>query len=366
MADVLEDFEMSRMIEATGLQADYIMEGTHLYDAPTGEVLMSDPKAAYFERPMGFYSEDLRQKYINSSVRMAGVGGGGLTLAVMLAKEGVRDFSIADVDQIDATNVGRIPLMTPEDIGKHKADFAAELITRHNPTARVRVYKEGIQAHNVDEFLGHEESDSNGLIVGFDEIELTEPRVGLVFHRAARQLGRFVIAATDVERGGMATTFDPNDLRNTFEHYTGAKPTDSEEEYLKKVKGFQLPTIPNIPKNGTIKTLIATQTNASLPTTLRSVLNATDLAMDEFEKLLTLEDKQYDDPHFYPEVHCVNPSQAEDFTTKHPRFRSTMRVLRMIGRDVIGMNPAASYSARDRAERIAYREQAAMAVNLER
>ena len=37
-----------------------------------------------------------------------------------------------------------------------------------------------------------------------------------------------------------------------------------------------------------------------LPTTLRSVLVASDLALDEFEKLLTLDDKRYENPHIYP------------------------------------------------------------------
>lgn len=345
---------MSRIIPAENLQADYVMEGTHVYDPPEGQVLMSDPRAPYYERPMGFYSEELRQRFIDSSARIAGVGGGGLTLAVMLAKEGVQDFSIADIDQVDATNVGRIPMLTPDDIGKDKVDVAADLITRHNPTATVRVYREGVQAHNVDEFLGYNH-DRSGITVGFDEIELTEPGIGLLFHRGARKMSRYVIAATDVERGGMVTTFDPNDLDHTYEHYTGAKPTDSEEAYLKKVKGFQLPTIPNIPVRGSIGTLIATQTKAPLPTTLRSVLNATDLAMDEFEKLLTLGDKRYGQPHMYPEIHSVNPSQGEDFVTKYARFRSTARLMRLVARDALGLNPPAGYTAEDRAAREAYR-----------
>lgn len=347
---------MPRTIEAEGLQATYIMEGLHVYDAPTDEVLMNDPRAEYYERPMGFYSVDLRQRFIDASARIAGVGGGGLTLAVMLAKEGVGDFSIADIDKVDATNVGRIPMLMPEDVGRDKVDVAAELIARHNPTARVRVYKDGVQAHNVHEFLGYDAGNA-GITVGFDEIDLNAPNVALTFHRAARKYGRFVVAATDVERGGLVTTFDPTDLEHTFEHYTGAKPTDSEEKYLKKVKGFQLPTIPNIPKTGTMDTLIATQTKAPLPTTLRSVLNATDLAMDEFEKLLTLRDKRYGNPHFYPHIHSVNPSAGEDFATRFARLHCAYRLVQAVGSDIIGLNPPTNYSGRDRRARDAYRQQ---------
>jgi molybdopterin/thiamine biosynthesis adenylyltransferase len=319
---------------------------------------MDDPRSPFFERPMGFYSEDLRQRYIDSSARIAGVGGGGLTLAVMLAKEGVRDFSIADIDKVDATNVGRIPMLTPDDIGRPKVEVAAELITRHNPTAQVRVYSEGVQDFNVDEFLGHD-AGNKGITVGFDEIELNEPRIGLILHRAARHAGRYVIAATDVERGGMVTTFDPNSTRYTFEHYNGASAKDSEEEFLKKVKGFQLPTIPNIPTNGSTDTLMSTTRGVSLPTTLRSVLNATDLALDEYEKLLTLGDRHYGQPHIYPNIHAVNPSRGEDFTTRFPRTRALTRIVKLLARDKLGVNPPANYSDQDREAREVYREQVA-------
>ncbi len=352
---------MPRTVEAPGLKANFIVEGTHNYDPPVGQVLMSDPRAPYFERPMGFYSEDLRRRFIDASVRIAGVGGGGFTLAVMLAKEGVRDFSIADVEQVDASNVGRIPLLAPEHIGREKSEVAAELITYHNPTARVRVYRDGIQTGNVDEFLGFDAGNS-GVTVGFDEIELKEPQIALWFHRAARRHGRYVISATDVERGGMVTTYDPTDLDHTFEHCSGARPTDSVEQYLRKVKGFQLPTIANVPKSGDIRTLLATQSDAPLPTTLRSVLNATDLAMDEFEKLLTLGDKRYGQPHCSPEVHCVNPSQGEDFVTKHPRVRCTARIAQLAVRHLLGRSPRASYGFDDRQRREEYRRQVAQSM----
>lgn len=347
---------MSRTIETPEMQASYIMEGTHVYDAPTNEVLMSDPRAPYFDRPMGFYSEELRQKFIDSSVRIAGVGGGGLTLAVMLAKEGVRDFSIADIDKVDATNVGRIPMLTYEDIGRDKVDVAAELITKHNPTAVVRAYKDGVQDYNLDEFMGLD-AGNKGITVAFDEIDLNVPEIALYFHRSARKFGRYAIAATDVDRGGMVTTFDPNS-RHTFEHYMGTKPTDTVDEYLKKVTGFQLPTIPNIPKNANYSTLKSTLDKAPLPTTLRSVLNATDLAMDEFEKLLTIEDKHYRRPHIFPDIHAVNPSAGEDFVSSHPRTRSITRLAWAMMRDrVLGINPPTSYSAEEREARENYRIQ---------
>lgn len=349
---------MSRIIEAENLKADYIVEGTHVYDRPEDQILMDDPRSPYFDRAMGFYSEDLRQRFIDASMRGAGAGGAGLTYYAMLAKEGVRDFSIADVDYIDASNVGRIPLLMPEHIGQHKADVAADIITRMNPLARVRVYKDGVNEDNVEEFLGLD-AENQGITVGFDGIEITRPEIGLLFHQTARKLGRFVISAVDVERGGLVTTFDPNNTRHTFETYNGAKTDATVEEFLKKVQGFQLPTIANVPKTASLDTLLATQNaDVSLPTTLRSVLNATDLAMDEFEKLLTLGDKRYGKPHIFPEVHCVNPSLEEDFVTRFPRLRCAARIIQLAVRDKLGLNPSAAYSDQDREARQLYQQQA--------
>lgn len=346
---------MPRIVEAQGLKADYIMLGDFAEATPLGVVPMTDPRSEYYERPMGFYSERQRSYFPQSSVRFGGVGGGGLTLSVMLAKEGVCDQSVADIDVVTESNVGRIPLLTPEHIGRRKVDVAAELITTHNPYARVRVYGDGVQKHNVDEFLGYD-AGNEGPTIGFDEIELTEPQIALMFHRAARRHNRYVIAATDVERGGMVTTFAPNARpRRTFEHYMGAKPTDTPEEYLKKVRGFQLPTIPNIPTTGSIDTLKAALGDAPLPTTLRSVLVATELAMGEFENILTLGDEHYPRPHIYPRIKCANSSRGEDFVSRHPRLRSSSRVLAAVVRDTLGLNPPVSYSDEARRQRQEYR-----------
>ena len=313
----------------------------------------ADHLSAYYERPYGFYSENLRSKMINSSARVAGVGGGGLTLAVLLAHEGVRDISIADLDRVDDSNIGRIPLLTPKHVGKWKVDVAAEMIAEHNPTANIRIYGDGIQKHNVEEFVGYD-AGNNGETVAFDEIELTEPQHALLLHRTARKFGRYVISATDVGRGGMVTTFSPH-TEQTYEHYMGALPSDSEEKYLKKVRGFQLPTIPGVPTNGSLGTFISVMKGESLPTTMRSVLVATNLALDEFEKVITIDDPRYKNPHIYPDVHINNPDLGEDFVTRRPRRRTLARIGSAMVGFVIGKNPPADYRPSDIERRQAYR-----------
>lgn len=317
----------------------------------------TDPQSAKYERSYGFYSEEQRQRFIESSARIAGVGGGGMFLSVALAQEGVGHFELADPERVDETNIGRIPGLSENDIGKWKVDVAARLIQVVNPSAIVEVYGDGITKDNVEQFVAVD-SPAGGKVVVFDEIEMTEPLPALWLHRKSREFGRYVISATDVGRGGMVTTYrpDPKRDKHTYESHMGANPRDSEGEYLRKVNGFQFPIIANAPTNGSLNTFLSIRRGASLPATLRSVLTATNMAMDEYEKILTLGDPRYDDPHLYPRVHCSDPSRGEDFVTSRPRFRAVIRIACAIARDKIGLNPPASYSLEDIQRREKYRQ----------
>ncbi len=315
---------------------------------------ISDPKSVYHERSYGYYNEELVQKICNSSVRIAGLGGGGFTLSILLARMGVKDFSIADLDKVEETNVNRIPYLTMEDVGRDKIDVVAELIMKHNPNATIRMYSNGVQPENVDEFVGYESGNASEVIV-FDEIDLECPDIAWYFNRAARKFKRYVISATDVARGGMVTVFDP-DSKHTYEKYMGASEECSLDEYLEKVSKVALPPIPAAPKKGCLKSyLSATKHGAPLPTTMRSVLNTSDLAIDEFEKILMLDNKRYKNPSIYPKIHVINPDMREDFITRFPRIRTLYRMTALYMNNILGRQQKSSYSQEDISKREEYR-----------
>ncbi len=354
---------MSRTIELPGMHADHAVQGDWIEHPPVGLVLPNDVRSEFYERPYGFYSYALRQAWIDSSLRFAGVGGGGLAAVVQAAKEGSCDIAIADPEKVENSNIGRIPYLKPGDAGKYKVDIAAELITEMNPMATVRIYGDGINPKNVEEFLGYD-ADNKGLTIAYDEIELREPGVARLFHRNARWFGRYVISATDVGRGGTVTVYDPQDPESTFERYMGADINDSDEEYVRKVNDIKLPTIPYVPDNSSWGTFRSIMKGASAPTTLRSVNVATTLLLDETERLMQLHicERGALPPTFSPNMHVVDPSRNVDYYTDRPR-RTFMR---QFGGAVLntlrGQGSTAAYTMKEirgrRAYRLAHMQQA--------
>lgn len=68
---------------------------------------------------------------------LIGVGGIGCPAASYLAASGVGHLVLCDFDTVDVTNLGRQILYGPGDIGKPKAEVAAERLAAMNPDIRI-------------------------------------------------------------------------------------------------------------------------------------------------------------------------------------------------------------------------------------
>ena len=73
------------------------------------------------------------QRISAGTALLIGVGGIGCATASYLASSGVGRLALCDFDTVDVTNLGRQMLYGPEDIGKPKAQQAAERLARINP-----------------------------------------------------------------------------------------------------------------------------------------------------------------------------------------------------------------------------------------
>jgi adenylyltransferase/sulfurtransferase len=73
------------------------------------------------------------------SALVVGVGGIGCAAAAYLASSGVGSLTLCDFDTVDATNLGRQTLFSPDDIGESKAAVAAHKLLKQNPDVRVPV-----------------------------------------------------------------------------------------------------------------------------------------------------------------------------------------------------------------------------------
>jgi molybdopterin/thiamine biosynthesis adenylyltransferase len=84
-----------------------------------------------------------------AKVLIVGAGGLGCPCLAALTGAGVGRTTLVDPDRIEATNLHRQLLYTPADIGRHKAEAAAESAMRQNPEVRVVPCVEKLTADNL-------------------------------------------------------------------------------------------------------------------------------------------------------------------------------------------------------------------------
>lgn len=80
---------------------------------------------------------DGQERIAAGTVLLIGAGGIGCASAAYLASSGVGHLMIADFDTVDATNLGRQVLYTPDDIDRRKAEIAANRLRVINPDINI-------------------------------------------------------------------------------------------------------------------------------------------------------------------------------------------------------------------------------------
>jgi adenylyltransferase/sulfurtransferase len=105
------------------------------------------------------FGEEGQAKLKKARVFIAGAGGLGSVTATYLAAAGVGVIRLVDHDKVELSNLNRQVLHWDEDIGKEKADSAAEKLKRLNPGLKVEATKERISESNIPR-----------LVAGFDLI----------------------------------------------------------------------------------------------------------------------------------------------------------------------------------------------------
>lgn len=109
-------------------------------DASAG-ALPADPLAARIGAPA-------RERLRSACVGIAGAGGLGSNIAVMLARSGVGRLRIVDFDAVDASNLNRQHYFR-QHLGRPKVDALAEQLRAIDPGIRVDARRERVTAANA-------------------------------------------------------------------------------------------------------------------------------------------------------------------------------------------------------------------------
>jgi len=106
-----------------------------------------------FSRNIGILSPDEQTALSGKTVGVAGVGGLGGHALTNLARMGIGNFVIADIDSFDLSNINRQIGASEQSLGVPKLDVMAQMIRDINPAVKVRCFHDGINPASVNDFV---------------------------------------------------------------------------------------------------------------------------------------------------------------------------------------------------------------------
>lgn len=115
----------------------------------------------------------VRERLKKGRAAIAGLGGLGSNIALMLARTGIERLFLVDFDFVDISNLNR-QAYTIDQIGMAKTEALKELIHQINPWMEVEVYQGKITKENVKELFGGETILCEALDDAFAKAELIE------------------------------------------------------------------------------------------------------------------------------------------------------------------------------------------------
>jgi len=122
------------------------------------------------------YGSKALKKFQQSHICVIGIGGVGSWVVEALARSGIGQLTLIDMDDICVTNTNRQVHALNDTVGKTKIDVMAERCRQINPDIKINMIDDFIDKENCFEYL----SDEFDYI--FDGIDSIHAKVALVAH----------------------------------------------------------------------------------------------------------------------------------------------------------------------------------------
>jgi len=147
-------------------------------------------------------------KLSNSHVAIAGIGGVGGYVCLMLARAGVGKLTLIDFDVVDETNINRQIVATTKTVGNFKTEVMRSIIEEINPDCRVVVKTERISKETLDLLL----NDKYDYVV--DAIDSVMDKVELICHCKSKNVS--IVSAMGAGNRIGIPNFKVVDIYKTF------------------------------------------------------------------------------------------------------------------------------------------------------
>jgi pimeloyl-ACP methyl ester carboxylesterase len=169
---------------------------------------------ASFSRNIGILSPVEQSTLARSTVAIAGLGGIGSNVAILLARMGVGRFVFADFDCYELSNINRQYGAAVDTIGRPKVEVVRDEVLRINPNVEISIEAAGVTKENAARFLA-------SCRVCVDAIDFYAIEDHLVLHRAARDAKVVVLMGSPVGFSACMQVFEPTGM--SLEEYAGIK-----------------------------------------------------------------------------------------------------------------------------------------------
>ncbi len=182
-----------------------------------------------FSRNIGWVTQTDQPNCSASRIAIAGLGGVGGAHLLTLVRLGVCNFNIADFDDFDVHNMNRQAGAFMPFMGQPKIDTMARMAQNINPEIDLRLFPQGVQPENVDEFL----RDVDVYVDGLDFFVLPVRR--MVFAKC-REKGIPALTAAPLGMGVAFLYFSPTGM--SFEDYFKIEGYEPHEQYARFIAGL--------------------------------------------------------------------------------------------------------------------------------
>ena len=164
------------------------------------ELFQDDEYDRRFAGVAKIYSEDTFSHYEKSHVMVIGIGGVGSWAVEALARTGVGELTLIDMDVVAASNINRqLPAMSST-LGMDKIEVMAERCRSINPRIKINLIDDYLTPENVKELL----SEAPDLIL--DCIDYVKAKLALMLHCRFNKIPLIV-------SGGAGGKLDPLKIR---------------------------------------------------------------------------------------------------------------------------------------------------------
>ena len=181
-----------------------------------------------FSRNIGWVTVEEQEYLRNVKVACGGLGGVGGDHMIVLARLGIGNFNISDLDDYDLANFNRQAGANMSTIGRPKAEVMEETLRGINPEATIKNFNKGINEQNLEDFL-------DGVDIYVDSLDIFAIDIRRKVFQACYEKGIPAITAAPMGMGTSMLVFMPGGM--TFEEYFCVEGRPFEEQIIRFVAG---------------------------------------------------------------------------------------------------------------------------------